>query len=507
MDDSMNPPDASAAAHNPVDGVLIAAAGTAHTWARAAPADRARALAAVADTLEEARPELIATADRESHLGTARLNGELTRTTFQLRLFADQARSGAYYDVRIDRADPNWPTGPRPELRRYRTALGPVLVFAASNFPFAFSVAGGDTASALAAGCPVVVKAHPGHPELSRETAAIVRRALAGAGAPDGVFALIEGEQAGLDALRHPALRAAAFTGSERGGLFLARIAADRPEPIPFYGELGSTNPVVVTERAAYGRTQEIASGYAASLTLGAGQFCTNPGLLFVPAGEHGLVERIAALLRAAPTAPMLGNRIAEGYRTVAEQLSGLSGARRLVWPADDHQPAPRLLAMDVDAFVAAGSAASAECFGPLGLIVTYRQLADLVPVLAALPGQLTASVQGELAESSELGALTAVLADRSGRVLWNQWPTGVSVTHAMQHGGPFPATTTPTTTSVGSAAIERFLRPVAYQGVPQDLLPVPLRDDNPWNVPQQEQKQGVVDAFVAQPSNSAVAM
>ncbi|MGP3974279.1 aldehyde dehydrogenase (NADP(+)) [Streptomyces sp. 8N114] len=469
------------------DEAVAAAAAAAPDWAATAPVDRARALEAVAEALEAERAELVALADSETRLGTARLNGELSRTTFQLRLFAEQARAGEFLDVRIDRADPQWPTGPRPDLRRYRTAIGPVLVFAASNFPFAFSVAGGDTASAWAAGCPVVVKVHPGHPELSRRTAEIILRALSQAGVPDGVFGLIEGQQAGVDALRHPALRAAAFTGSERGGLALARIAADRPEPIPFYGELGSVNPVVVTPAAADARGAEIAQGYIGSLTLGAGQICTNPGLLFVPA-DDGLMDEIVRLLREVPTAPMLGEWISEAYVAGAGRLAGHPGTRTLVWPDDETSASPRLLTMDLTTFAADLQNTAQECFGPLGLVITYERLRDLAPVVAALPGQLTASLHAHPDEADETGALTALttaLADRSGRVLWNEWPTGVSVTHAMQHGGPFPATTTPTTTSVGTAAIERFQRPVTYQSWPPALLPPALRDDNPWQIPQ----------------------
>ncbi|MFI0369833.1 aldehyde dehydrogenase (NADP(+)) [Actinomadura sp. 1N219] len=457
---------------------IAAAVSAAPGWAAAPPETRAHALTSVAAALEDARAELTALADEETRLGATRLNGELTRTTFQLTLFAEQVGEGAFYDARIDAADPAWPTGPRPDLRRYRTAVGPVLVFAASNFPFAFSVAGGDTASAWAAGCPVVVKAHPGHPRLSRRTAEVI----AAAGLPDGVFGLIEGEEAGVEALRHPGVAAAAFTGSQRGGLALAKIAAERPVPIPFYGEMGSVNPSVVTPRAARARGEEIVQGYAASLTMGAGQFCTNPGLLFAPAE---LLDTAARRLREIDAAPMLNDRIESGYLTAADTLAARPGVRRVVWPDDDTSTAPRLLTMDLDAFKADIDAAAEECFGPLGLIVTYDRLADVADVLTRLPGQLTASLHAEPDETGDLAALTTVLAGRSGRVLWNQWPTGVSVTHAMQHGGPFPATTAPSTTSVGTAAIERFLRPVAYQGWPQDLLPPPLRDDNPWKIPQ----------------------
>ncbi|WP_369204720.1 aldehyde dehydrogenase (NADP(+)) [Streptomyces sp. PU-14G] len=471
-----------------VHETVRAAAAAAPACAGASPSHRAGALTAVADALETERAALVATADAETSLGPARLNGELSRTAFQLRLFADEVRTGALFDARLDRPAPEWPPGPRPDLRRYRTALGPVLVFAASNFPFAFSVAGGDTASAWAAGCPVVVKAHPGHPELSRRTAAVVRRALAEAEAPQGMFALIEGEQAGVEALRHPALAAAAFTGSQRGGLALARIAAERGTPIPFYGELGSVNPVVVTPGAARARSEEIAEGYVGSVTQGAGQFCTNPGLLFVPRAAEALVDGIATRLRGVPGAPMLGGWIADGYAAGARRLAKLPGVRTVVRPDGPEEagaPGPRLLAMELAAFTAAGTAATEECFGPLGLVVTYDDVAALGEAVAALPGQLTASLHAEPSEAAGLGALAGALAARAGRLLWNQWPTGVSVTHAMQHGGPFPATTAPTTTSVGTAALERFLRPVAYQSCPPQLLPPPLRDDNPWGVPQ----------------------
>ncbi|MFI5565561.1 aldehyde dehydrogenase (NADP(+)) [Amycolatopsis japonica] len=445
------------------------AAEIAAAWAAVSPTTRAEVITGVADALDAAGPSLIEIADTETRLGTARLTGELARTTFQLRLLA--AGSGAYYDVRIDRADPSWPPGPRPELRRYRTAMGPVLVFAASNFPFAFSVAGGDTASAWVAGCPVVVKAHPGHPELSRRTTAIIEEAL---GPWRDILGLVEGESAGVEALRHPAIAAAAFTGSVAGGLALARIAAERPVPIPFHGELGSVNPVIVLPGAA--RFEDLAAGYVGSLTLGNGQFCTNPGLVFVPS-ESPFVELVAERLRGIPAAPFLNDRIASGFDAGVERLTGIPGIREVV-----AGPGPRLLEIDLADFV---PEAAEECFGPLGVVVRYARLSDVLPVLSALPGQLTTTVHALPEEASEVEALRPVLADRSGRILWGGWPTGVAVTAAMQHGGPFPATTSPASTSVGTAAVERFLRPVSYQDWPSHLLPEPLRDDNPWDVPQ----------------------
>ncbi|MGW7002407.1 aldehyde dehydrogenase (NADP(+)) [Streptomyces sp. NPDC054933] len=470
--------------------VVEAAADAASPWGAMPPEERAEVLSAIADALDAEQAELVALADAETHLGPSRLGGELRRTTFQLRLFAREVRAGGFHDVRIDEADQAWPSGPRPELRRYRTAVGPVLVFAASNFPFAFSVAGGDTASAWAAGCPVVVKAHPGHPRLSRHTARIIGKAIADADAPDGLFGLIEGEQAGIEALRHPLIRAAAFTGSQRGGLALARIAADRPVPIPFYGELGSVNPVVVTPGAAEARGEQIAHGYVASLTQGAGQFCTNPGLLFLPAG-HVIIDHITELLRQAPTSPLLNDRIAEAYLATARRLAAHPDVRKLCWPDDQASLAPRLLGVPLGAFRAQQATLAEECFGPLGLLVSYDDLAEVPAVVAELPGQLTTTVHAEEAEVVDTPALTEVLADRGGRVLWGGWPTGVAVTHAMHHGGPFPATTAPSTTSVGTAALERFLRPVTYQSWPHHLLPPPLRDDNPWRVPQRIHRGG----------------
>ncbi|MCQ4084847.1 aldehyde dehydrogenase (NADP(+)) [Streptomyces sp. RB6PN25] len=470
-----------------IEPIVETAATASHAWAATAPAERAVVLSAIADALDAEEGTLVPLADAETHLGRTRLSGELRRTTFQLRFLAQTVRRAAFYDVRIDRADETWPPGPRPELRRYRTAIGPVLVFAASNFPFAFSVAGGDTASAWAAGCPVTVKAHPGHPRLSRHTARTVSRAIAEVGAPAGLFSLIEGEQAGVQALRHPRIRAAAFTGSITGGLTLARIAAERPEPIPFYGELGSINPVVVTPGAARARIEEIALGYVASLTQGAGQFCTNPGLLFVPA-DSPLAERVAELLHEVAAAPMLNQRIADAYLAVAHKLATRSGMQKLCWPQDPASLAPRLLHTTLEVFRADQEAMAEECFGPLGVVVSYDNLTEVTAGIVALPGQLTTTVHAEEDEARSnpiLALLADALTDRSGRVIWGGWPTGVAVTHAMHHGGPFPATTTPAGTSVGTAALERFLRPVAYQSWPQHLLPPPLRDDNPWGIPQ----------------------
>jgi NADP-dependent aldehyde dehydrogenase len=464
-----------------VEEVVAAAAGAARPWANLDRSARSQALRAVADQLDAAADELVPIGVRETHLGEPRLRSELRRTTFQLRLFADVVDDGAYLDIRIDHADSDWPMGaPRPDLRRILHPLGPVLVFAASNFPFAFSVAGGDTASALAAGCPVVVKAHPGHPELSAATAAVVQRALADAGAPDGVFGLIFGTDAGVAALRAPQIKAASFTGSIAGGRALFDIASQRPEPIPFYGELGSVNPVFVTERAAESRPDQIVSEFVASFTLGAGQFCTKPGVLLVPR-DSAVVERLAETELPGP-APLLYPRIQEGY---VESLRGLAAqpAVSVLRSGDPYAdpPSPTLLttaAADLLADLREGrDEVFRECFGPTTLVASYDNDDELLAVAEAIDGQLTASIIGT-DDDPVVAPLRDALALKAGRVLWNGWPTGVSVTYAQQHGGPYPATTAPTTTSVGTDAIARFLRPVAYQGFPPHLLPAALRDD-----------------------------
>jgi NADP-dependent aldehyde dehydrogenase len=465
-----------------LETVLAAAHRAAAPLAALRPAERARLLEAVADALDAAADELVPVAQAETHLAEGRLRGELQRTSFQLRLFAEVLRDGGYLDARIDHADPDWPMGaPRPDLRRVRIPLGPVVVFAASNFPFAFSVAGGDTASALASGCPVLLKAHSGHLRLSKLTADVVTSALADAGAPEGTFALLVGTAAGSTALKDPRVKAGSFTGSIPGGRALFDIANSRPEPIPFYGELGSNNPVFVTEAAAAERAEEIAGAFVSSFTLGAGQFCTKPGSLFVPAGS-GLVEALRrAVLPGA--APLLNDRIQNGY---VEVLGALERNPRLTVLAEGSSPladppTPTLLLTTAADMLAEPHALQAECFGPTAVVVEYDDETQLVPLAESFEGQLTATIQGT--EKCDVGGLVEVLSRKAGRVLWNQWPTGVSVTYAQQHGGPYPATTAVGSTSVGTAAIERFLRPVAYQGFPQHLLPEALRDDNPLRV------------------------
>ncbi len=468
-----------------LEGQLVAAAAASRPWGEMAPLARASCLRAVADALDAASDQLVPLAVAETHLDTARLVGELGRTTFQLRLFADQVEEGAYMRVSIDHPDPAWTPGPRPDLRRMMFPVGPVVVFAASNFPFAFSVAGGDTAAALAAGCPVVLKAHPGHPALSRHTAMLVEGALTSSGAPHGTFSVIYGDDAGRSAVVSDHIRAGAFTGSLGAGRALFDLAASRPTPIPFYAEMGSLNPVFVTRTAMANRKAHILSGFAASFTLSAGQFCTKPGLLFVPSGtvsDEGLVDALAAHRSAVP---LLNARINRSYAARLMALRDHPAVRTIVADAQpsDEEPSPTLLATTVPELLDARDALLVECFGPTSLVVEYGADEELLAAAAAFGGQLAAGVHGEETDPI-LPALLALLADRAGRVFWNSWPTGVSVTEAMQHGGPYPATTAPLHTSVGPAAVARFLRPVCFQSMPDHLLPLALRDDNPLGIP-----------------------
>ncbi|MEU5875747.1 aldehyde dehydrogenase family protein [Glycomyces sp. NPDC047369] len=469
------------------DTVARAADAAARALADVPPAVRARALVAFADALTVNTDELVALAMEETGLAEARLRGEVKRTAVQLRLFADTVLDGAYLDVRIDRADPEFALGPRPDVRSGNEPIGPVLNFAAGNFPFAFSVAGGDTASALAAGNPVIVKAHPGHPRLSRRTAEIGAAALEAAGLPAGTLQLIEGQDEGTAMLKHPLVKAASFTGSPHAGRLLADIAAARPAPIPFYGELGSVNPVFATSAAIAERGPEFAAGLAASVGGSAGQLCTKPGLVFLPA-DHGLDKELAEAA-AAGEQRMLDPRIAANYTHRREAVLSAAGVR-LVAPGsvridDDGQGwvTPTIAAVPLADFRPHPDALLGECFGPLTILVESPEGTDYAELLDTLfEGELTVAVHR--ADGDDVTALVRTAARRAGRVLFDGWPTGVAVTPAMQHGGPWPATTSGGT-SVGTAAIKRFVRAVAYQNAPADTLPPALRDDNPWQVPQ----------------------
>lgn len=475
-----------------LEAVLDAAVAAAPIWEACSPRERARVLVALADALEVGVDLLVAAAGPETGLPEARLRGEVTRTCVQLRMFAEELITGRFLHVVIDRADPDFVLGPRPDLRRYQIPIGPVLVFAASNFPFAFSVAGTDTASALAAGCPVIVKVHPGHPETSARTAAIVTGALERAGVPSGVFAVISGVNAGISALNDRRIAAAAFTGSVRGGRALFDIAAARPVPIPFYGELGSLNPAVITAGAATERRDAIASGFVGSFTMGAGQFCTKPGILLVPR-DFQLTERIVTLTAEVPAARLLTDKIADGFRGRLDEVRAIDGVEVLVEgseePGDDVASfSPTLLRIDADTLLDNADTLLEETFGPTAIIVEYDSDTSVYEILARLDGSLTVTVHTasapQPAERDHLHRLVQLAAGRAGRLVFNSWPTGVAVTPAQNHGGPYPSTTAVAHTSVGTAALQRFLRPISFQDAPSALLPDALQDTNPLGLP-----------------------
>ncbi|MGO2751213.1 MAG: aldehyde dehydrogenase (NADP(+)) [Pseudoclavibacter sp.] len=470
-----------------VDELVELASAASWIWGATPAAERAIALRLVADALDDAAGTLISIAMRETNLLEGRLKGELARTTFQLRFFADELDAGQLSQATIDHADVDWPMGaPRPDLRRQLVPVGPVLVFAASNFPFAFSVAGGDTASALAAGCPVVVKAHSGHVELSVATAAVVTTALRAVGAPEGTFALVTGTENGRRALLHPALKAASFTGSIAGGRALFDLAVSREAPIPFFGELGSVNPVFVTRAAAHARATEIAAGFLAAVAGSSGQLCTKPGVLVVPAGSPLLAE--LQEIQQLETHRLLNARIESGFERSLEWLQANPDLTTLAHA--DATPAGTggvsLYSTDSATFLEHSAELTEEHFGPAAVVVTYSDEVDRVRILHEFAGQLTVTIFGEETDATEASVreLVQLAEAKAGRVLWNQWSTGVSVTYAQQHGGPYPATTAPATTSVGAAAAFRFLRPVAYQGFPNSLLPDALKDANPLGIP-----------------------
>ncbi|MGW2783457.1 aldehyde dehydrogenase (NADP(+)) [Streptomyces populi] len=462
--------------------------------ARPALADRtvrAAFLRTAADLLEGAEGLLVEAADAETALGPVRLTGELARTCYQLRAFAGIVDEGAFLDVVINHPDAT-ATPPIPDLRRYKVPLGVVAVYSASNFPFAFSVAGGDTASALAAGCPVVVKAHPDHPALSELVAAVLRRAAARHGIPEGVVGLVHGFEAGVELVRHPLVTAAGFTGSVRGGRALFDAAAARPVPIPFHGELGSLNPVVVTEAAAVERAEEIGAGLAGSMTLGVGQFCVKPGLVLAPAGEAGdrLLKSLTDAVSGTAAGVLLDHRMRDNFIAGVAERAGLPDVQAPVTPGagGEHTVSPGFLTVPAGRLAAEGEhdLLLEECFGPLTVVARYEDESEAGAVLSRLPGNLTATVQLSAEEAAGEGRGAEILAELTslaGRVLVNGWPTGVAVAPAQHHGGPYPATTS-TSTSVGGTAIERWMRPVAYQGVPEALLPPELRDDNPLGLP-----------------------
>jgi NADP-dependent aldehyde dehydrogenase len=442
-------------------------------------AGRASLLRALVDALQARRDDIVAVADRETALGLTRLGGELTRTCYQLELFAQVLDEGSYVEATIDHAG-DTPMGPRPDLRRLLVPVGPVAVFGASNFPLAFSVPGGDTASAIAAGCPVIVKAHGSHPATSQLVFAVLADAAAAAGAPDGTLGIVHGQRAGADLVAHPEIRAVGFTGSVNGGRALLEIIERRPDPIPFYGELSSLNPVVITPSAATERGDQIGRGLVGSYTLGAGQFCTKPGLTFVPTGADGdrVVEAMAEAIRGSSTQVLLNQGIASSYTRISDGLANAPGVTEIARGGADASDAgfraiPRLLATTGTELP---TAVTEECFGPVSVVARYNAQDDLFAALHTLPSSLTATVLRGEQETELPQAISRQLRGLAGRLVYDAYPTGVAVSWAQHHGGPWPSTNSQHT-SVGTSAIRRFLRPVTWQGAPQEVLPEELTD------------------------------
>jgi 2,5-dioxopentanoate dehydrogenase len=468
------------------------------------PESHARFLECVAENIEAAGPELIDRAMAETGLPEARLTGERGRTTGQLRLFAAVVRRGDFRGVRIDPALPGREPAPRADIRQRKIPLGPVAVFGASNFPLAFSTAGGDTASALAAGCPVVFKAHNAHPGTSEIVGRAIADAVRDTGLHLGVFSLIYGPGAsiGQALATDPLIKAVAFTGSRAAGTALMATAAARPEPIPVYAEMSSINPVLIFPGALTDDADALAAAYVASATGSAGQLCTAPGLVFVPQGAAGtrFADAVGRVLAGTAGQTMLTRGIAASWQAGVDALAGQDGvvlAGRGVPGDTENAPAPVVFATDVPTFLA-NPVLHGEVFGPASLLVSYAGAGELLAAVNRLEGQLTATLHLAQADHAAAAPLLPVLERKAGRILVNGWPTGVEVGPAMVHGGPFPAASDTRTTSVGTLAIDRFLRPVAYQNLTDTLLPQPLRRDNPWTV------NRLMDGTIERPKGTA---
>lgn len=442
---------------------------------------RADFLDHIAEELEALEEAFVETATTETGLPEGRIRGELARTSGQMRMFARVVRAGDFLGVRIDHGD-----GTRPDLRQYKTAIGPVAVFGASNFPLAFSVAGGDTASALAAGCPVVVKAHPAHPSTSALAARAISRAVERSSVPAGVFSMLHGRgnDVGQTLVSDPRIAAVGFTGSRGGGLALARIASERAVPIPVFAEMSSVNPIFALPDGL-SPAGEVAHGYLGSLSLGCGQFCTNPGLLFAVRGKEldDFVNEVGAKIPAIAPGVMLHGGILEAFENRLQVMESVSGVE-VVGKGTSAQRRARASVMktDLDTF-RANPELREEAFGPAGLIIEVPDEDALYEAAEMLSGQLTVTVHGSVGTFTRFQPLVTTLEKRAGRLLFNGYSTGVEVTHAMMHGGPYPATTDPRFTSVGTGAIDRFLRPVCYQDYPEALLPQAIHDSNPLNI------------------------
>lgn len=490
---------------NPATG---AALGPDYFWATATDVDAAAQLAAkafaefsrwpakrragllrrIAELIEANAAAIQERANQETALPLARLQGETARTCGQLRLFATLIEEGWWLDARIDHADPNRKPLPKPDVRSMLAPLGPVVVFSSSNFPLAFSVAGGDTASALAAGCPVIVKPHQGHLGTSELVGLCVQQAVKDCGAPEGTFSLLygAGREVGIALVKHPLVKAVGFTGSRSGGRALMDAAAARPEPIPVYAEMGSINPVFILPGALQQNAEALATGLHGSVTLGVGQFCTNPGLVFTDAGAAAqpFLQKLENLMSGTPPGTMLTAGLCASYREGVKKFSQIAGVRQATGASADAsagaaQAGAALFVTEANNFLK-NHALMDEVFGPSTLVVQCDSREAMLAAARKLEGQLTATIHGTPEDLVANRDLLAILETKAGRILFNGFPTGVEVCHAMTHGGPYPATSDGRSTSVGTRAITRFTRAVCFQNFPDIALPEELRDGNP---------------------------
>jgi NADP-dependent aldehyde dehydrogenase len=480
------PHDFIQASPEEVDAAAKAAAAAYPAYRSLSAERRAQFLDAIADELDALGDEFVTLVCRETALPAARIIGERGRTSGQMRLFASVLRRGDFYGARIDQALPERQPFPRPDMRQYRIGLGPVAVFGASNFPLAFSTAGGDTAAALAAGCPVVFKAHGGHMATAEHVADAIIRAAEKTAMPAGVFNMIYGGGVGEALVKHPAIQAVGFTGSLKGGRALCDMAAARPQPIPVFAEMSSINPVIVLPQALQDRAETIARGLTASVVQGCGQFCTNPGLVIGIRSPQfsAFLQLVSEMMADQPAQTMLNAGTLSSYGNGLQKLLDHPGIEHLAGqPQQGRQAQPQLFKADVSLLIEGDAVLQEEVFGPTTVVVEVADQAQLSAALSGLHGQLTATIIGERADFEQFGELTALLEQKVGRILLNGYPTGVEVCDSMVHGGPYPATSDARGTSVGTLAIDRFLRPVCFQNYPDYLLPEALRNANPLGI------------------------
>ena len=480
------PPLYHSASRDEVDQTAQLAHTAFATYSQTTGADKARFLRNIADNIEALGDELITRANAETGLPPPRLRTETARTCNQLRLFAELVEEGSWVDARIDHGDRDRKPLPKPDVRSMLRPLGPVVVFGASNFPLAFSVAGGDTASALAAGCPVIVKAHHAHPGTSELVGLAVSDAVQSCELPEGTFSLLygSGNEVGTALVKHPLIKAGGFTGSRAGGRALFDVASSRPEPIPFYAEMSSVNPVVILPGALRERSEQIAAGLHGSVILGAGQFCTNPGLVFLADNEdsEAFVQKLGALIEKTAEQTMLTPAISTSYQKgVSSRVSHTALSTIGVSNQTTQCGANAALFKTTAADFLAHPELAEELFGPSTLVVFYTD--QLVELVNSLEGQLTATIHGTEGDLKNNQYLIHLLETKAGRLVFNSFPTGVEVCHAMVHGGPYPATSDGRSTSVGTRAIYRFTRQVCFQDFPNSTLPAELQDENPRNI------------------------